>query len=754
MQPHPEHQWGSATIGPWEEWTTDADRPPTVTSRGPRAGVLLQTLEPRDRRLEVELSAAESTPKGVSVQLLVNDGVAGTFELPTNLQTLEVEAPAVLWLPGKNRFEVACLVDGEPAPEDVKFLMGRVAYGAGARVLTDPLAETIEMQPGTSVEYLICAGSGDRIGLAGRWSGEARLNLRVAPNDSASDAAGPAWEMWEDFDSDAALGTELPLPEGLEGELLLSLALEGSEGASVKLERLEIMDADTRDRPPVILIVIDTLSARNMSLYGYSRPTTPVLDELAESSVVFETTYANSSWTLPSFQSMLTGLYPRSHKPDTSAIVGRRAELWEQHQLSRQRTTLAESFRAGGWSTFAHFDNPWLTETFGIQQGYDKFSSKASEILPPDRTGGIELVTQDFLDWLDAGAAERPFFATLHSFDVHAPYAPPAKWVEKVAAFPSSIQVPDRVLGGGLVFARGAVPNYVDGKVDEHERVSARRLLDLYDGGIAEVDHKLGILFDALRERELFDEALIVVTADHGETMVDGDSFFNHGVSDAPSIHIPLLIKLPGGESGGRRIATPVQLVDLVPTLLDLTDIDADPDRFHGRSLAPALRGEDLEQVPVLTTEGILDHAAVRVGDYRLVVHDLRSGHPAARMTIPGLESDWMKKHLPELVGRPLTKQRYDEIVAKFGGEQQLKLWLAERLPVNSFELYRSSQDLYELNDLWPAATDMHAPLLAALAAELKRADDDRVEQEIDAEVQGMSDLQIDALRAAGYIED
>lgn len=757
LLPSLEDQWGAATAGPWEELTVvpgPADAAsPRVTSRGPRSGVYLDAVGAQDRTIELRLSLPTPPDSGdVDAAVLLNGNLIGELDLHARLERFEVSAPAEHWRAGRNHLEIACSLDGRPAPKDLVFSMGPVHYGDSALLRADLAAGTLSFEPRTSATYRVLPPPNSALVLAGEWHGLGRLELEVATSDT--EFMHPALARTFDSDSDLRDTQLLELPDDA-ADLEIRLRFTGDASSTFRLTDLALRSNVPEERPPVVLIVVDTLAARNMSVYGYSRPTTPHLAALAAESVVFDQAYSNASWTLPSFQSMLTGLYPKSHQPDTSHIQGRNPFLWEKHQLSGDRFTLAERFRASGWRTFAHFDNPWLTATFGIEQGYDSFSSKASERGPADRGGGIDLVAADFLDWLDTEVAGDPFFATLHSFDVHAPYAAPPEWVARVSEVESSLQVPERIPAGSIVYARGSVPAYASAAADEkHEDISAKLLLDAYDACIAEVDDKLGRLLNELRERDLFDRSLIVVTADHGEAMVDGDAMFSHSVSAAPVIHVPLIVKPPGNSYPAVRVGTPVQLVDLVPTILDVAGVRFDPDEFHGRSLLPAMRGETVPARPILTTEGTIDHAAIRWGDHRLIITDLGRGHPAARMTAPGLDSDWMREHFPTLAGKPLTPERYQEAVRLKGGLGGLLGLLSRTLPEFKYELYDTSTDFYESENLWPVTGDLHVGLMRTMAAELQIAFRETLPPDQVEPGAGMSDATIEALKAAGYLED
>jgi tetratricopeptide (TPR) repeat protein len=288
---------------------------------------------------------------------------------------------------------------------------------------------------------------------------------------------------------------------------------------------------------PVVLISIDTLRADHLPAYGYRGGSTPHLDALAREGVLFEDAYSHCPLTLPSHASMLTGLLPPHH--------GVRDNIG--FTLKGAHQTLATRLKAAGYRTGGAISAYVLRSQTGINQGFDFFDD-ALEI-----EGGTEnlsalqrdgAVAVDALSrWLD-GQAGAPVFAFLHLYEPHSPYAPPERYAHLATA---------------------------------------------YDGDIAYADELVGRFLDHLKATGLYDRAVLVVTSDHGEGLKDhGEE--EHGVFlYREAVHVPLILRLPGGARGGRRVAGVVSEVDLPATLLDLAGLVAPG--LDGVSLRPVLNG-------------------------------------------------------------------------------------------------------------------------------------------------------------------
>ncbi len=407
----------------------------------------------------------------------------------------------------------------------------------------------------------------------------------------------------------------------------------------------------------VILVVLDTVRAESLGLYGYGRDTSPNLARLAGRGVVFDRAFSTAPWTAPSHASLFTGRWPHE------LSVG-----WDR-PLDGSRPTLAETLAGRGYSTAGFVANTTycsyetgLGRGFAHYEDYDvtarglllcsslverslnflhKHPGLARRLGVDGPSGGdrkdAARINRDFLAWLDGrGDAGRPFFAFLNYYDVHHPYFPPE-------AGPSFGRKPESPEDFRLIKTwwerdkRRARPDQVE---------LAR---DAYDRCIASLDNQLGRLFGELERRGMMESSVVVVTADHGEHLGE-HKLFGHGASVyRPELHVPLIVVAPGLVPEGRRFAGPVSLRDVPSTILGLvgagsplpgrslarcwtdgldpgsgpilSEIECPPDDDPNRGESPAAKGP-------MTSVVDRDYHYIRGGDGREEIYDLK-GDPA-----------------------------------------------------------------------------------------------------------------------------
>ena len=321
--------------------------------------------------------------------------------------------------------------------------------------------------------------------------------------------------------------------------------------------------------PNVILISLDTLRADRLGCYGYPTPTSPDIDRIAAEGILFENAYSQAPWTLPSHTSMLTSRYPTVNQATRKeGLVGGKLPKW--------RVLCAEIFREAGYRTGGIVDGMFLTDRYGLEQGYDDFVAwghRARNIVPRS------------IRWLERHGDE-PFFLFLHIFDIHLPYALDPGYQEIfLEGGHDGDLVPGRSIHAQL---RERKKNSGGGLgVDDED---ARFLTALYNGGIRYTGDILAHLFRHLEESGLDESTVLVILSDHGEEFLEHKTL-QHGALYRTVTHVPLIFRLPGGEGGGRRVPNTVGLIDVVPTLLDLTGLES-PVPMSGSSLVPLMRGE------------------------------------------------------------------------------------------------------------------------------------------------------------------
>ncbi|MFC1850495.1 sulfatase [candidate division CSSED10-310 bacterium] len=319
------------------------------------------------------------------------------------------------------------------------------------------------------------------------------------------------------------------------------------------------------DHTNVILISLDTLRPDKLSAFGCMQAKQPYLDWLVKRSMQFETALAPSNWTVPSHMSLLTSLYPAQHKV-----------LVRGKKLSAEFPTLAELLKRKKYLTAAFTDTtPYFHKnTFGFDRGFDHYNDR--------NLGGISNFNYKVLNFLN-NHCSRQFFLFLHIFNIHGPYEPRKPYG-------------DMLYNGSKSDPQNRSLHFVK-RLKIHHYLNLSRITDVeyvratYLGEIAEVDQELGKLFTKLQSLQIFDQSMLIVTADHGESMLDRDLYIGHGLFLYDNeIKIPLILKLPPGFSQNRIITDQVANVDVIPTVIDCLGLDVD-EHFQGRSLIPLIKG-------------------------------------------------------------------------------------------------------------------------------------------------------------------
>lgn len=331
----------------------------------------------------------------------------------------------------------------------------------------------------------------------------------------------------------------------------------------------------------VILISIDTLRADHCGYLGYSKPTTPFLDKLAEQGVAFTNHHSNSNNTLISHASILTGLLPEAHGTyDGGNRLGRR-------RLSDGYETITERFEAAGYTTAAFTTHPaWLGTTFGIEQGFDHLESEWRGAAENSRL---------FLRWIDREQPAR-LFAFLHFYDPHSesrsrgtlPYDSTPELIEQFAG-----AAPEGFTG----HVRGR-PDLICTKylfaLDSGEEPATPEIVaymrGLYDAGVRKMDDDLRGLFTGLRRRGMLEDALVVITSDHGEQFHEHGGML-HGGWHEEIQRVPLVFWMPFlAEPHVGRLDAITRSIDVAPTILDLAGL---PPIGQGLSLRAAMLGQE-----------------------------------------------------------------------------------------------------------------------------------------------------------------
>ncbi|GJM21755.1 MAG: hypothetical protein DHS20C15_16700 [Planctomycetota bacterium] len=314
----------------------------------------------------------------------------------------------------------------------------------------------------------------------------------------------------------------------------------------------------------VVLISLDTLRPDRLGAYGGADGVSPVLDAFAQEAAVFDQALAPAPWTLPSHLTMLTGL-------DTSA----HGVLNAGRSLSGKVVTLAESLAGAGYRTAAFTDGGFVSARNGVNDGFQVFDDERSEEGP----NGFTRLLPKALDWLDDRSADDSFFLFLHTFDAHTPYdSPPEETLEQFRARPVDHDPRDAKLRHLRWF-------YQQTKVGLTNYAQIDAVLNDYDAGVHHADQGVGQVLDKLRALGRYDDALIIVTSDHGEAFLEHGLHVGHGVGiHDDELRVPLMVKFPGGEGAGERHEELVGLVDITRTVLDVEGLEPDTNT-QGESL-------------------------------------------------------------------------------------------------------------------------------------------------------------------------
>lgn len=347
----------------------------------------------------------------------------------------------------------------------------------------------------------------------------------------------------------------------------------------------------------VLLIVIDTLRSDHIGAYGYERETSPAIDALAEQGVRFERAYATAPWTMPSVASMITGLYPSGHGVKNV-----------KSGVPMSLHTLAEILGERGYRAGAVVSSRLLINKRGkgFAQGYHIYEKRHARGHDHISTEGV---TDDAIRILELFAAQGHWFLLfVNYFDPHFNYLP-----HRDVGF-----APERV---GRLDGRQRIQELRQ-KLSDFSDEELRFLRDLYDEEIRHTDAGIGRLLARLDELGLAEDTLVVLTADHGEEFRDHGWLGHTETLYEELMRVPLVIRMPGAPGVPRVVETPVSLVSLTPTILELLGIEVAEFDFQGPSLAPWVlrRGDPEPDSPVVEVDFVLP------GDRRSGKRTLKKG--------------------------------------------------------------------------------------------------------------------------------
>jgi arylsulfatase len=400
----------------------------------------------------------------------------------------------------------------------------------------------------------------------------------------------------------------------------------------------------------LVMILLDAAAYGHFGYAGYERDTTPVIDALAAESLVFVNAYSAAASTGHSVYAMLTSTYPfLAEKQGLKGIVDQPFRVTDSTPLMAELLAPAYAHRTGITA------NPWFGPEFGLDRGFTNFYEVYDASSVPDSTkryGGrtVDLFRQDLASW-----GEGPSFAYIHFLEPHTPYRPPESFARRF--HPTAADSVDAEARALLQY-RNQAPS-----AERQEMIRA-----LYDGNLAYADSLVGEVLQSLEDAGHGDDTVVLVIADHGE------AFWQHGVWAhgrhiyEEFVRIPFILHVPGAPSlVGKRVEEPVSLVDLLPTYLDLLDLEAPPE-LKGDSLLPLIGGDTedfaMRKVFLRNTHSDVPEFGLRVGRYKWIYKVYES-----RYELYDLVEDPQEEHDLVAAGRvPAEAAPYKEEIA---------LWIA-----------------------------------------------------------------------------
>ncbi len=368
---------------------------------------------------------------------------------------------------------------------------------------------------------------------------------------------------------------------------------------------LFLLIPDRPPRPDIILISIDTLRADRLGCYGCPAGASPNIDAFSREGAQFMHVISQAPSTASSHMSLFTGLLPPVHR-----VINLMTDLetWRKTGLGLASSvpTLAEYLKENGYRTAGFHGGGNVSAILGFDRGFDVYQKTQWETLFDD-PAPLNRVNK----WLSQESArEKPFFLFIHHYICHEPYLQSPPGFRKrflTAPVPGLQEELERIAPQGMMATSRFKSTRKQwwGLIDGNNEAHRRHVRDLYDSGVSYADFVLGKVLDFLKRRGWYDRSLVIVTSDHGEQFWEHGGTCHRGWLFSETLHVPLLIKFPGGKYHGRKIGTPVGLFDLMPTMLEHLAISPRM-KMQAQSLLPLLQGRSFTAAPLVSVhEGL-----------------------------------------------------------------------------------------------------------------------------------------------------
>jgi len=391
---------------------------------------------------------------------------------------------------------------------------------------------------------------------------------------------------------------------------ILTIGVEGGPFGAVSSPVIVSADDGSKKPPNIIIVVIDTLRDDHVGVYGYDRDTTPFIDSLARTGVVFRNAVSTAPWTEPATFSLLAGMLPGQVD----------AGLWSSVVIAEGPDFISEILQRQEYRTAAVSGNYIVTHALNFDQGFETFNEQCH---PWFHWRSAECVTDEGIEWARRGLGE-PYVLYLHYVDPHARYYAPPPYREKFSR--GYIGNDSRIAGGETVEFETMYE--LSGKRVELPEEDIQYMTDLYDGEVAYVDDQIKRLVDTLKAGGMLDNTVIVITSDHGEEFTEHGMLGHRLNLHGTLLNIPLIFWGNDLVPEGVSIDETVSIADISPTLIDMLGLDI-PGNCWGRSLEPLWNGEVLEPRSCFAQRRqlYLDEWTVTDGKNKLILgHTKRKG--------------------------------------------------------------------------------------------------------------------------------
>jgi arylsulfatase A-like enzyme len=368
--------------------------------------------------------------------------------------------------------------------------------------------------------------------------------------------------------------------------LILLLILFITAFAAIFIRKLILLRERPNYRRPdynVILISLDTLRADHISAYGYKRKTSPNIDEFADKAILFENSFCNAVWTLPSHMSLMTSLYSSTHR------------VWDQNtKLFRSIKTIAQILKENGYLTAAFTGGALVSKVFGFDKGFDLYRENYDvHIENPEQPFRLKHIEKDLFNWLENHPKDK-FFLFVHCYDTHEPfiahrylkefeqdYSGRLNFLNNHSDFIKLLDYEKyRHLIKDPLNINSFYRDVINGDHIKLTEEDKNHMVSLYDNEIKFVDHYFGRLIAKLKNLNLMTKTIIILWSDHGEELLERGDIQHGGSTYEELLRVPLIIYIPDYSGVGRNKEL-AQSIDIAPTILDLLNIKPEND-FKG----------------------------------------------------------------------------------------------------------------------------------------------------------------------------